>query len=79
MANLIDPEKLLSAMKSVSNPIYTYHAISRIIESLPTVDIVRCKDCKYYWQNDPHNGIPVCLVSPEVDAFCSEGERREDE
>ena len=47
-----------------------------------TVDaeyVVRCKDCKHYWKNKPSNDAPVCLASPKDDAFCSEGERKEDD
>lgn len=40
-------------------------------------DVVRCKDCKYYWKNYTDDSVPVCLASPKDDAFCSEGERRD--
>lgn len=53
-----------------------------VIANAPTVDaveVVRCKDCKHYWKNNPSDDVPVCLASPRDDAFCSEGERREDE
>lgn len=42
------------------------------------VAVVRCKDCVHYWKNKPTDDVPVCLASPKDDAFCSEGERRED-
>lgn len=41
--------------------------------------IVRCKDCKFYWKNNKSEQEPVCLVSPNDDAFCSEGKRKEKE
>ena len=44
--------------------------------------LVRCKDCKFYWKNMKDNidePVPVCLASPKIDAFCSEGERKDDE
>lgn len=41
------------------------------------VKVVRCKDCKHYWKNNPSDDVPVCLASPRDDAFCSEGERIE--
>lgn len=53
-----------------------------VIANAPTVDaveVVRCKDCKHYWKNNPSDDIPVCLASPKDDAFCSDGERKEDE
>ena len=40
--------------------------------------LVRCKDCKHYWKNNPSDDVPACLASPKDDAFCSEGERKED-
>ena len=42
------------------------------------VEVVRCKDCIHYWKNKPSDDVPVCLASPKDDAFCSEGERKED-
>ena len=42
-------------------------------------EVVRCKDCIHYWKNKPSDDVPVCLASPKDDAFCSEGERKEDE
>lgn len=41
-------------------------------------EIVRCKNCKYYWKNYTDDSIPVCLASPKDDAFCSEGERKDE-
>lgn len=42
-------------------------------------ELVRCKDCIHYWKNKPSDDVPVCLASPKDDAFCSEGERIEDD
>ena len=47
-------------------------------------EIVRCKECIHYWKNwkdgesDCGDEPAVCLASPKDDAFCSEGERRDD-
>lgn len=45
-------------------------------------ELVRCKDCIHYWKNwkdeEPDDEVAVCLASPRDDAFCSEGERRND-
>ena len=46
---------------------------------LDAVEVVRCKDCKYYWKNSVMTNVPLCLASPREDAFCSDGEREEDE
>lgn len=48
----------------------------------PLVPVVHCKDCKFYWKNMKDNidePVPACLASPKIDAFCSEGERKDDE
>lgn len=43
-------------------------------------ELVRCADCKHYWKNHKDgDSVPVCLASPKDDAFCSEGERKDDE
>ena len=48
--------------------------------NMTVTDVVRCKDCKYYWKNHmDDDSVPVCLASPRDDAFCSEGERKSDE
>lgn len=45
-------------------------------------ELVRCKDCVHYWKNhlkaEVDDAVAVCLASPRDDAFCSEGERRDD-
>lgn len=42
-------------------------------------ELVRCKDCRHYWKNGGDNSKgAVCLASPRDDAFCSEGERKDD-
>ena len=73
--------------------VYDTNSVLDIIDSQPTVDaveVVRCKDCKYY-RNHPnglcylhtepkenergYSGEAVCV---EPDDFCSYGERREE-
>ena len=86
MPRLIDAEKLAEYKASDVSEIMVWQqgwndAIDTIMNEEPTVDavpVVRCKDCKHYWKNKPSDDIPVCLASPKDDAFCSEGERRED-
>ena len=57
------------------------------IEQQPTadvVDVVRCKDCRY-WQDNQEGHYPNELCpwdkneTPDEDDYCSFGERREDE
>ena len=44
------------------------------IDDAPTIDaveVVRCKDCKFYYAN----GGDTCITEP--DWFCADGERKE--
>lgn len=52
------------------------------IKDLPTIEVVRCKDCKYndfdelygnYWCNRT-----MCVIKVNADDFCKWGKRRED-
>lgn len=57
-----------------------YYRIKSKVLNMPTADVVevvRCKDCVHYWKNG--EDVAICLASPKDDAFCSEGERREDD
>lgn len=55
------------------------------IEYLPTADVaevVRCKDCKYYQENNDGYPHEMCKwngnETPDADDYCSCGERRTD-
>ena len=84
---LIDANDLISYMDECSKEsrfrIYYGYAKS-FIDDAPTVDaveVVRCKDCKY-WQ-DNNDGYPheECRwgngETPDANDFCSYGERKE--
>lgn len=72
------------------NPLAQYAKLLALVNDAPTVEqpqinatenmveIVRCKDCKFYWKNNRDSDGVVCLATPKDDAFCSEGERKED-
>lgn len=56
------------------------------VAALPIVDavpVVRCKDCKYWQDNNggyPHGECKwSCEETPDSDDFCSWGERKEEE
>ena len=58
-------------------------SVLRIVDEQPTADVVevvRCKDCKYFYQN---GNIKVCkhwnCHSTTDDAYCSYGERRKED
>lgn len=50
-----------------------------VLDIRDAVEVVRCKDCKFYWKNNRDSGGVVCLATPKDDAFCSEGERKDDD
>ena len=50
------------------------------IEDAPSIDIVRCKECKHYDDEDYGEPTRYCTWHESVvgaDDFCSYGERRE--
>lgn len=54
-----------------------------LLDDMPTVDIVRCKDCKYFSQNDRWckryecgDGDRLICWDLGEDGFCSRGEKR---
>lgn len=50
------------------------------IDEAPSIDIVRCKECKYYFSDG--GAMMFCENTDfptNADDFCSYGERREDE
>lgn len=66
--------------------VFTGREVNEIISALPSaVDVVRCKDCKWYLQkqkNLPYNVTKrycnrMCTLATEEDDYCSYGERRE--
>ena len=60
------------------NP-HFFNGLATAVEIIENAEeaVVRCKDCRHYWKN-PDQSDAVCLASPRDDAYCSEGERRED-
>ena len=83
---LIDADKLLTKVVAVSNSMgqVTWSAVSTIdiltAQTVDAVEVVRCKDCKY-WQ-DNNDGYPheECRwghgETPDANDFCSYGERK---
>ena len=52
-----------------------------VIDDAPSIDIVRCGECKYY-KADDYSGVYHCFFSSNAvtaDDFCSYGERKESE
>lgn len=53
--------------------------VKELIDKMPTIDaveVVRCKDCKYWWANGDYTKNYMCACDRE-DFFCPDGERKE--
>lgn len=79
MSRLIDADKLLE--NKFKNDI-SWTAFEKLIKRQPTVDaveVVRCKDCKYWYDNKPGRILGKCAyikqVTPEF-TFCGYGKRK---
>ena len=73
----IDKETLLQRINT-----QFWSEIEKIIQSAPSIDIVRCKECKHWTKGDDTYGI--CYRCPNTrqmryDDWCSRGERKESE
>lgn len=64
-------------------------SLTRYVKRIPAanvVEVVRCKDCKYYgWEQEPCHGrvgrfckLSKGLVAINKETFCCYGERKED-
>lgn len=59
---------------------------SEILSNLVSVDVMRCKDCKYFekWRNPDgqFSNLYVCrkyvISNPSLDDYCSKAEKREE-
>lgn len=94
MPKYIDADKI--EYKTVAYPAYDFstgmvrtkylegeYAEREDIEYLPTADVaevVRCKDCKYYQDNNGGYPHEMCRwrndETPDADDYCSQGERK---
>ena len=58
---------------------------TEVIENAPSIDIVRCKECKYWEESQYYQEFMVCTYvkgatfTRQHDDFCSRGERKENE
>lgn len=75
---LIDADMLLNSFKGAKK--LGVDAIKYYVDNTPTIDLVRCKDCKHY--DTESRAFPCCtdifgaVRYMEADGFCSKGERK---
>lgn len=89
MSRYIDADALIAKMPTVMDMQDTYlpiHFKEWLIDTAPSIDIVRCKECKYFidnlTENDTDEAYDACRWDwkrriPKPDDFCSYGERSE--
>ena len=81
MSRYIDAGVLMRALAEMwyDSPIsVTGISVSELINKQPSIDIVRCKECKYWCKGDEVYGIcNRCANTRQMryDDFCSRGER----
>ena len=80
MSDLIDREKLLNSM--FADDPKDYFGYIADFPSVDAVEVVRCGDCEYWKQIDPHFGeclrLPGEMMVIDENWFCADGERREE-
>lgn len=75
MSRYIDADAFL---KEYCEPYpHVYMAMSKAVADAPSIDIVRCKECKWYKQSEAFCENGNGLWQAGDDCFCSYGERRE--
>lgn len=65
------------------NDIFFKMAVNRVLDAAPGIDLVRCKECKWYQIRKWDDGKPIydcrkthALLDVKPDDFCSYGERK---
>ena len=87
MADLIDRQAAIDAVRSYYDEFdEREESIEERIEQLPSADaveVVRCKDCRWYKTNYMWNSTEIKICAKEAyeprrnaDDFCSHGERK---
>lgn len=89
MSKWIDADALMKRVedsnKSAGLHLEDLRKIRRWINTAPSIDIVRCKECKYWEESQYYQGFMVCTYvtgatfTRQHDDFCSRGERKESE
>lgn len=67
---------------TISNPLIEFFTTESDIESLPTIDIVRCKECKHKYVTGDTTQYYVCdFMDAQFDenGYCHHGERIDNE
>lgn len=79
MSRLIDVDELKLELKWLEVDTPVYHDVMSTIDEIATVEVVRCKDCRWLENDGYHTRCRITGLSVEAEEYCSRGERREDE
>lgn len=74
---LIEKDKAIDAIGEVHPLDYNARATKARIEQLPTIEIVKCGECKHYTNGFCYNY--VSCGNKAADWFCADGERRSED
>lgn len=79
MSRYIDADALIRDIATIDGRRLSTATIGMAIDSAPSIDLVRCKECKH-WQKSRERAVMCCMREapnrPMVaDDFCSYGER----
>lgn len=76
---------LIEKDKALEHISYDEEWTEECINALPTIEIVRCRECRHAFINEYHEDKPlICGLTKmcgttDPDWFCADGERRTDE
>lgn len=81
---LIDADNLTKRIRKANVKGWNFMAMTLIEKQIETessfdaVPVIRCKDCKFYEEEDPYNACGrLCVYFARPNDFCSKAERRE--
>lgn len=78
MSRYIDAEWLRKELGDTNMDVYT-DEVKEYIGSAPSIDIVRCKDCKHLYSDaDTGKACEFTNMGMDPEDFCSFGERSEE-
>ena len=87
MSRYIDADALQRALAQMwydSQISITGISVSELIHKQPSIDIVRCGECKYWKESQYYAEVMVCTYvkgatfTRQHDDFCSRGERKDE-
>ena len=76
MAKYINKEELKQAVRNKYKDIETRIEVNCIVNEMPTIEIVTCKECKHYGTEDDYDMCNISRILHDDNYFCRYGERK---